>query len=208
MKYDNPAKKESVKKKISDNNPMKKQEYRDKIKETKKLRYDDENYNNYEKYKQTCLNKYGVDSTSKVKEFNEKRIDTYTRRLSNGDYKIKNNWKCGNYIRNNGEIEWYNSSYELKMMIEYDTKNIIWTKKHKIRISFLNKDGLNSFYVPDFLIDNNGIKSLVEIKGWIKDNDILKANAGIQWCKNNNINYIFILGSEMKINNELSFFIK
>lgn len=92
-------------------------------------------------------------------------------------------------------------------MTEYDDKNIIWTKKHKIRIPYLNKDGINSFYVPDFLIDDNGIKSLIEIKGWIKNSDILKANAGIQWCKDNNINYIFILGDKMEINNDLSYFI-
>lgn len=43
-----------------------------KIKATKLKRYGDENYNNIEKHKETCLDKYGVDSHFKNKKIKEK----------------------------------------------------------------------------------------------------------------------------------------
>lgn len=206
MKYNNPSKKDEVKEKISKNNPMNKQEYIDKIKKTKIDRYG-ENYGKifYELTKKTMIEKYGEDNPAKIKQILEKRIKTYCTRLSNGDYKIKNNWVCGDYIRKNGDKEWYDSSFELKKMIEYDDKNIIWTKKHKIRIPYINEKRLNSYYVPDFLIKENNKKSLVETKGYIKENDLLKINAGIEYCKNNDMNYFFYLGSYDKLCEKLSY---
>lgn len=93
----------------------------------------------------------------------------------------------------------YDSSFELNKMLEFDSKDIYWTKKHKIRISYINENGLNSYYVPDFLIDDNYNKSIVETKGWIKENDLLKIKAGIEFCKTNNMNYLFYLGSYDKL---------
>ena len=46
---------------------------REKQKQTKKLKYNDENYNNRNKAKQTWLNKYGVDNPCKNKEIKNKR---------------------------------------------------------------------------------------------------------------------------------------
>lgn len=46
-----------------------KQEIVNKVKKTKQERYGNENYNNIEKYKQTCLEKYGVSSYSKTNKF-------------------------------------------------------------------------------------------------------------------------------------------
>jgi len=208
MKNNNPSKKEDVKKKISENNVMKKQEYIDKIKKTKIERYGDD-YGKilYELTKKSMIDKYGEDNPSKIKEFLEKRTKTYCERLSNGDYKLKNNWKCGEYIRKNGEKEWYDSSFELNKMIEFEENCIIWTKKHKIRIPYINEKGLNTFYVPDFFIEINNIKSIVETKGYIKENDILKVKAGIDYCKINNYNYLFYLGSYNNLNLELSYII-
>lgn len=48
-----------------------------KTKYTKLDKYGDENYNNRDKYKETCLSKYGVDCYCKTKEFIDKRKDTY-----------------------------------------------------------------------------------------------------------------------------------
>ena len=163
----NPSKTELVKNKISINNGMKSQKNIDKIKETKLEKYGDENYNNHEKWKINFLNKYGVDNPAKHKEFLEARISTYTTNLANGKYKIKNNWKCGNYININNISEWYDSSYELIKMVEYDDKKLNWTKKHGIKIPFIKENGLNSFYVPDFLIIIDGFNVLVETKGWV-----------------------------------------
>lgn len=43
-----------------------------KVKETKATRYNDPNYNNSEKNKQTCLDRYGVDNVFKSKEVQER----------------------------------------------------------------------------------------------------------------------------------------
>lgn len=206
LRENNPAKNEDVRKKISENNPMNIQKNIDKIKETKFNRYGDENYNNPEKFKETFLEKYGVDNPAKVKEILERRIESYCNNLSNGLIANKNNWKCGYYIRNNGEKEWYDSSYELIKMKEYDEKELNWTKKHGIKIPFIKSDGLKSFYVPDFLIRIDDLKLIIEVKGWLKKDDIIKAKAAIEWCAKNNYEYNFLLGKDFILTNELSYF--
>jgi hypothetical protein len=138
----------------------------------------------------------------------EKRISTYTSKLANGEYKNKNNWICGEYERLNGGVEWYDSSYELIKMKEYDSKELEWTKKHGIRIPFIKENGLKSFYVPDFLIIKDKRKIIVEIKGWLKKDDVLKANSAIKWCIDNDYEYYFLCGVDLKIISELSSFNK
>lgn len=206
MKSDkNPAKSQSFKKRMHENNPYSRDEVKLKIKQTKLEKYNDENYNNLEKYKQTCLKKYNVDNPAKVKELLEKRVATYCQRLADGKHKSKNSWKCGEYLRKNGLTEWFDSSFEEKMMNKYDFENINWTKKHGIRIPYINDKNNNTFYIPDFLIIKDGIKTLVEIKGRLKESDILKAKIAIEWCKKNGYNYIFLQGKNQIQNNELSY---
>jgi len=48
----------------------------ERIKQTKKEKYNNENYNNRERAKQTCLRKYKVDNVSKIKEIQEKKENT------------------------------------------------------------------------------------------------------------------------------------
>lgn len=56
---------------------------RTKVKETKKKRYGDENYNNPEKNKETCIERYGVDNGSKTEE--TKRKIKQTKKENHGD---------------------------------------------------------------------------------------------------------------------------
>lgn len=86
----------------------------------------------------------------------------------------------------------------------YENNNIQWTKRHGIRIPYVNNLGINTYYVPDFLIAKNGVKSIEEIKGWIKDRDKIKAVIAIEYCKKLRLSYRFILGKEFKIIKELS----
>lgn len=206
MKNDNPAKKEEVRKKISENNPMKNPMFRKKAYDNYIKKYGKDFLNN--KLKEVMMLKYGVEHPSHVKDILEKRINTYTQRLSEGKYKIKNNWVCGNFLRKNGETEWYDSSFEFRKMTQYDNDNINWTKKHKIRIPYINSNNLNSHYVPDFLIEVNNEKILVETKGWVKDDDILKAKEAIIWCNKNNFQYYFLLGINMDIETQYSYITK
>lgn len=188
----NPSKREEVRKKISENNPMKNEIYRKKAVENRAK----------VGYKKTIeLNKTLWDD----KELLERRVKTYCENLANGKIKLKNNWKCGTYINKNGKEEWYDSSYELKRMEYYDNNDIIWTKKHGIRIPYVNEKGNNSYYVPDFLINEDGVISIEEIKGWIKKSDVLKAKSAIEYCMKNNLNYKFYLGKNLILNEDLSY---
>jgi len=59
----------------------------DKIKETKKNRYGNENYNNYNKNKSTCLKKYGVDNPQK-----NLQIQNKTRATNLERYGVEYTW--------------------------------------------------------------------------------------------------------------------
>ena len=192
---DNPSKRDDVRRKISENNSMKSDVYRKKAHDNwmktdgiEKLRYN-ATHNN----------------PSKNKEILEKRINTYTKNLSEGKYTIKNNWKTGFFYKKDGTKEWFDSSYEEKRMIYYEKQNIIWTKKHGIRIPYINDNGLNTFYVPDFLIIIDNKKIIEEIKGWIKQADIMKSKVAIEYCKKNNIEYKFYLGEQNELKENLSY---
>jgi len=53
-------------------NPMKCDEIKQKGKDTKKEKYGDENYNNLEKYKETCIKKYGTNCALSVPQIRKK----------------------------------------------------------------------------------------------------------------------------------------
>jgi hypothetical protein len=125
----------------------------------------------------------------------EKRINTYTLNLSEGKYAIKNNWKTGYFIKKDGTPEWYDSSLELKKMKYYEYMNFIWTKKHGIRIPYKNSKGINTYYVPDFLIIIDNIKILEETKGWMKKEILRKLVVTKDFCKKNKFAYNFYLNT-------------
>jgi len=185
----NCSKRDDVRKKISDNNPMKNLIHKKKCIENRKIA-------GYEKT--IILNK----TLWNDKKLLEKRVKTYCSNLSNGKINLKNNWKTGYYIKKDGTKEWFDSSYEEKRMMFYDENNIEWTKKHGIKIPYINDKGLNTFYIPDFLIKINGNRIIDEVKGWIKNGDIYKAELGIKFAKENNFQYRFFLGENFdKIEN-------
>ena len=110
-----------------------------KIKETKLLRYNDENYNNIEKYKSTCLEKYGVDNIFKDlvfrKSYETNRIESIRNNSSQS-----NNWVKYTERDNNVEkrkktsiekygVEHYQNSIEFKQESKKITEKIWNTKK-------------------------------------------------------------------------------
>lgn len=188
----NPSKRKEFREWMSENNPMRKSEVREK----QKMACNDP------KRREAIRARMLKNNPWKTKEGIEKRTDTYTKRLAEGKYTIKNNWKTGFYQRKNGESEWYDSSYELKRMEWYDDNDVKWTKKHKIRIPYTNTSGQKTYYVPDFFINENTIE---EIKGWVKDADIQKAKIAIEFCKIRGWNYNFLLGKENNRDEKLSY---
>ena len=187
----NPAKRLDVRKKISENNAMKNPENVEKVRQMA-LRP--------EERKRRSIQLKNNNPAHNL-EFLQKRINTYTKRLANGEYNTKSCFKTGYYEKKNGQKEWYDSSLELKRMEQLDQSGVSWTKKHKIRIPYKNENGINTYYVPDFLIENNIIE---EVKGWLKGNDEMKAELGITYCKENGMKYIFMLGDKLDIVENLS----
>lgn len=188
----NPSKRKEFRKWMSDNNPM----YKENVIEKHKISCNEPLRR--EKIKRRMLK----NNPWKDKKIIEKRTNTYTSRLSEGLYTIKNNWKTGFYIRKDGNKEWYDSSYELNRMKYYDNCNLNWTKKHKIRIPYINEKGQNTYYVPDFLVSEN---TLEEVKGWLKPGDELKAKMAIEFCKQQKWNYRFLLGKNLCLQKNLSY---
>ena len=58
--------------KYGSNNPLGNKDIQEKAKNTKLKIYNDINYNNREKYKETCIKKYGVDNPQKIESIKEK----------------------------------------------------------------------------------------------------------------------------------------
>ena len=65
-------------------------ETKEKIKITLKERYGDENYVNFSLYKETLLERYGIDSPLKNKEFLEKKQNTQFEKYGNKNYNNRN----------------------------------------------------------------------------------------------------------------------
>lgn len=182
-----------VRKKISDNNPMRKAEFR-------------------ERQRAGCLTDVevrrrsslirGENNPSRDSSILARRVDTYTRRLANGEYHLRNNWKTGWYTKSDGSMEWYESSYELAQMLKFDEDGVVWTKRHGIRIPYVSEKGMSTYYVPDFLVDD---ETIVEVKGWMSELVRLKARAAIEFCRESGKRYLLLLGQDRKIVAELSF---
>ncbi|MCK9615191.1 MAG: hypothetical protein M0R48_06780 [Candidatus Omnitrophica bacterium] len=191
----NVSKRPDVRQKISDNNPMRNEEFRTK----QKLACNTEK----EKHRRSEVmsNLHMWDDKTRL----ERRIETYSRNLSEGKYHNRNNWETGWFFKKDGTREWYDSSYERNKMKEYESEGIMWTKKHGIRIPYVNSSGLKTYYVPDFLIIRNEVKIIEEVKGWMSEEVVTKAKVAIDFCKKNGYYYRILLGKELKTVTELSF---
>lgn len=181
----NPAKRIEVRKKISENNPMLSLTHRIKQKESLNTKQIKKARSIFLKKNNPAFNKDSL----------EKRIRTYCSKLSTGETCIQGNSK-GFYLAKSGVQEWYDGKFELSFMQYLDSKNLIWTKKHGIKIPYINIKGINSYYVPDFLIDKNII---VETKGYFKGKrDLLKIPAALGYCKDSHFNFIYLRSKKIK----------
>lgn len=134
----------------------------------------------------------------------QRRVDTYTRRLANGEYHSRNRWKTGWYGEN-GKHEWYDSSYELEQMRQYDREGVRWTKRHGIRIPYERDNGFVTFYVPDFLVKRGSGVSIEEVKGWLAPEVAVKARVAVEYCRQRGWRYLLLVGKERKVCAELSY---
>lgn len=82
------------------------------------------------------------------------------------------------------------SILELARMKELDADDNVevWTKKHGIRIKY-TWEGYQRTYVPDFLIVENNVKIIEEVKGRFFNADLEKEEAAKRYCNENGLTY-------------------
>lgn len=146
-----------------------------------------------------CSKKCGYDN--KRGKPNSKASDIMSELIASGKHNPKRNYYKQGYIINNstGEMEYYGSSYEQRRMIELNKLGMKWTKKHKIRIKYIDHQGVTRNYVPDILVEN---RYLEEIKPYVLvnsgvDNNDMKMIAGNNYCKENGLEYRIITEREL-----------
>lgn len=105
----------------------------EKCKNTKLEKYGDENHNNRDKYKSTCMQTYGVDNTQKVKEINDRTVKTqqelYGGVFNPTQFKITSKEKYGvEYPMQNKEVA---NNFSKKLADKYkggfaNTKGVVY----------------------------------------------------------------------------------
>ena len=133
---------------------------------------------------------------------NPKASDILSKMVANGTFNPKRNfYKQGWYTSKvTGIIEWFGSGYEQKRMLQLDNMGVTWTKKHGIRIPYIDRDGNKRNYVPDFLVDGKIIEEVKPsnlVHSSIDNND-LKYKAAIMFCEANSYQYRTITEKELK----------
>ena len=171
-----------------------------KIKETKKYHHDDENFNNREKYKETCLNVFGVDNPmknpiilNKLQNIIFEKYGVYHPAQNPEIYQKMIN--SGYHVKKFRDTDiYYQGTYELDFLNRYyDQINI--KRGERIKYQY-NK--VDSYYYPDFYIKD--LNLIVEIKSsrWFeeqKDKNLLKE----KYCKMCGFNFIFIIDKNYEI---------
>ena len=142
------------------------------------------------------IKKYGYGNFCSYFCFKENRINM----IANGTFNPNSNFNNGIYTSKiSKRKEYYSSGYELIRMKQLDDLKLKWTKKHGIKIEYVDKNGILRKYIPDFLIEN---KILEEVKPYnmLKfGNNPLKFKILKKYCKINNLNYNIITEKELGI---------
>ena len=189
-------------------NANKRQEVREKM--SKKLKYLAETTDFKKKIGEGVRRAYKKDPTiiNRIKEGLKRSIKNDPSIIDRMVGK-KNRYKNGNFysLKNNCNI-FYQSSYELKALnIWENDSNIVSFIRPKLVLSYINDNNVEHLYKPDFLLlYKDGHKELIEIKSnWKRNNKdtILKEQAAIQYCKQNNLQYYILTEKELKIQNDL-----
>lgn len=93
-------------------------------------------------------------------------------------------------------FERYDSDMERKMMIrlEADLEVAKWQKRHGISIRWIDSNGRQCNYRPDFLVEYaDGRKAIIEVKDPSRIDSpsvVRKANAAREWCRRRGMAYV------------------
>ena len=137
---------------------------KEKIKRIKKEKYGNENYNNQEKYKQTCLKKYGVDTNLKLEINKQKSKQTKKERYNNENYNNTKKREITNSIKF-GTIEKYYENISNKVKNTWQNKSLEELRNIAIKSSSTrSKLSLINDIKPDSIWEQSFIKSHPECK--------------------------------------------
>ncbi len=92
-------------------------------------------------------------------------------------------------------FERYDSDLERRMMVELEADPAVakWQKRHDISIPWIDENGRERRYRPDFLVEyTDGRKMIIEIKGadMVDSPSVLrKRSAAQEWCRKRGMSY-------------------
>lgn len=92
----------------------------------------------------------------------------------------KAEWKLNPFT---GREEYMHSSWETRFLDECVERGIPVTKQHGIRIPYVDPNGLERMYIPDFITLDSRV--IYEVKGYETEVDREKWRATLRWCLDN-----------------------
>lgn len=142
-----------------------------------------------------------------------KMSESKSSQIANGTFDVKSN--------NRGRKNWYfskknnkkfysDSALELMRMIQLDEDSSVlrWDKNHGIKIKY-EYNGKTRLTIPDFIIERIEGIEIEEVKGHLKEVELIKKDAIQRYCNENGYNFVFTTQAMMNKNGEYrSFLIK
>jgi len=131
--------------------------------------------------------KYGVAHPFDIPGVKEKATkamsEAMSKRIASG--KPTNTWeryKSGWHTSPIAGKQWYQGGWEQIRMQVLDAASVKWTKKHGIRIPYIDSKSRRRYYIPDFKIDCGETVVIEEVKGYKGKNYNLKCQAAREYC--------------------------
>lgn len=120
------------------------------------------------------------ESFEKRKRQTDRAIDLLEQGKIGPQAPYKTEWKMNPFT---GKEEYMHSSWETRFLDACIELDIPVTKQHGIRIPYVDPNGIERVYIPDFLTLDG--KTLYEIKGHETVTDRKKWQATMKWCLDN-----------------------
>lgn len=100
---------------------------------------------------------------------------------------FKAEWISNPFTR---QKEYMHSSWETRFLQECVNCNTPVTKKHDIRIDYVDPHNVQRTYIPDF-VSLDG-KTIFEVKGQETEADLTKYEAAKEWCKSRSMEFLTV----------------
>jgi hypothetical protein len=134
------------------------------------------------------------------KALGQKVSDTMSKKLADGTLKNQYRFRKGWYKRKDGTSEFYESSYEKRYMEMMDESEMVWTKRHKIRIQYLDPTTSTlRYYVPDFLVNSIELHEVKPSRRTTEPKILAKTIAAEKYCLTNRMTYKIITEKDLGI---------